>query len=130
MLPVFFVLTKDLRRVPPLLIWSIAALLEMAHFSTGWTMPDEFAARFVYFYSGYLFATQVFALSDRARAKPVLALAGLAIWALVNAALVHDGCSEWPVISLALGFAGAVAIIVMGTLLAKMQWLSFLRFCG
>ncbi|MDB5564240.1 MAG: acyltransferase [Tardiphaga sp.] len=130
MLPVFFVLTKALRRVPPLLIWSIAALLEMAHVSTGWTMPDEFAARFVYFYSGYLFATQVFALSDRARAKPILALAGLAIWALVNAALVYDGCSEWPVISLALGFAGAVAIIVMGTLLAKMQWLSFLRFCG
>jgi uncharacterized membrane protein YcfT len=54
----------------------------------------------------------------------------LATWALVNAALVYDGCSEWPVISLALGFAGAVAIIVMGTLLAKMQWLSFLRFCG
>jgi uncharacterized membrane protein YcfT len=130
MLPVFFVLTKALRRVPPLLIWSIAALLEMAHVSTGWTMPDEFAARFVYFYSGYLFATQVFALSDRARAKPILALAGLAIWALVNAALVYDGCSEWPVISLALGFAGAGAIIVMGTLLAKMQWLSFLRFCG
>ncbi len=130
MLPVFFIVTKLARRVPPLLIWGIAAALEMAHISTGWTMIDEFCARFVYFYSGYLFATQVFALSDRARAKPVMALVGLAAWALVNAALVYDGCSEWPVISLMLGFAGAVAIIVMGTLLAKMQWLGFIRFFG
>ncbi|MET0878049.1 MAG: acyltransferase family protein [Tardiphaga sp.] len=130
MLPVFFVLTKAVRRVPAWLVWSLAALLEMTHLSTGWTLPDEFAARYVYFYSGYLFATQIFALSDRARAKPALALAGLAAWALLNAALVWDGCSEWPVISLLLGFAGAVAIIVMGTLLAKMQWLTFLRFCG
>ena len=130
MLPIFFVLTKAVRRVPPWLVWGAAALLEMTHLSTGWTLPDEFCARFVYFYSGYLFATRIFALSDRARAKPALALAGLCAWALLNAALVWDGCSEWPVISLFLGMAGAIAIIVMGTLLAKMQWLSFLRFCG
>jgi uncharacterized membrane protein YcfT len=130
LLPVFFVLTKALRRAPAWLVWSTAALLEMAHIATGWTMIDEFAARFVYFYSGYLFATRVFALSDRARLRPARALAGLTIWALVDAALVYDGCSEWPVISLMLGFSGAMAIIVMGTLLAKMQWLGFLRFCG
>ncbi|MBC7583576.1 acyltransferase family protein [Tardiphaga sp. vice154] len=130
MLPVFFMLTKALRRVPPWLVWGVAALLETAHIVTGWTMIDEFCSRFVYFYSGYLFATQVFALSDRARAKPVQALAGLVAWALVNGALVHAGISGWPVVSLALGFAGAVAIIVAGTLLAKMQWLQLLRFCG
>ena len=132
MLPVFFVLTKAVRMagVPPWLVWGIAALLEMAHVATGWTMIDEFCARFVYFYSGALFAAQVFALSDRARARPVLALLGLAGWALGNAVMVHGGCSEWPVISLALGFAGAIAIIVTGTLLTKMQWLGFLRMFG
>ena len=36
----------------------------------------------------------------------------------------------WPIVSLLLGFAGACAIIVAGTLLARMQWLNFLRFCG
>ena len=40
------------------------------------------------------------------------------------------GFGEWPLVSLALGFAGAGAIIVMGTLLARMQWLNFLRYCG
>jgi uncharacterized membrane protein YcfT len=130
LLPIFFVVTKAARRLPAPAIWAVAALLEMLHVSTGWTVIDEFAARFVYFYSGYLFASRVFALSDRARARPVWALAGLAAWALINAAIVYDGCSEWPVISLALGFAGAGAIIVMGTLLARAQWLNFLRYCG
>ena len=130
LLPVFFVVTKLTHRMPPLLIWGVAALLEMAHIATGWTVIDEFAARFVYFYSGYWFAGYVFALSDRARARPALAVAGLALWALVNGGLVESGFSEWPLISLALGLAGAGAIIVTGTLLARMQWLNFLRFCG
>jgi uncharacterized membrane protein YcfT len=130
LLPVFFVVTKATRQMPPLAIWFVAAALEMAHIVTGWTVIDEFGARFVYFYSGYLFAGHVFALSDRARARPALALAGLALWALVNGGLVKSGFSEWPLISLMLGLAGACAIVTMGTLLARAHRLNFLRFCG
>ena len=130
LLPVFFVITKATRRLPPILIWSAAALLEMAHFSTGWTAIDEFGARFVYFYTGYLFADRVFALSNAARARLPLALVALALWALINESLVQFGVSEWPLISLSLGLAGACAIVTIGTLLAQMQWLKFLRFCG
>jgi uncharacterized membrane protein YcfT len=130
LLPVFFVVTKAMNRMPPLPIWGIAALLEMARVATGWTVIDEFCARFVYFYSGYLLADYVFALSDRARARPGLALGGLALWALVNGGLVKFGLSEWPLISLALGLAGAGAIITAGTLLARAHWLTFLGFFG
>jgi uncharacterized membrane protein YcfT len=130
LLPVFFVVTKVFRRAPPFVIWSLAAALEMLHVATGWTVIDEFCARFVYFYSGYLLATYVFALSDRARTRPALALAGLALWTLVNGGLVYFGYSEWPGISLALGLAGACAIVVIGTLLAQARWLEFLRYCG
>jgi uncharacterized membrane protein YcfT len=130
LLPIFFVVIKLTRSLPVILVWSIAALLEGAHVATGWTVIDEFAARFVYIYSGYLFADTVFALSDRARAHPALALGGLALWAIVNGGLVAIGVSEWPVISLALGLCGAFAIITTGTLLARMHWLNFLRFCG
>jgi uncharacterized membrane protein YcfT len=130
LLPIFFVVIKATRRMPPLVIWGLAALLEMAHVATGWTAIDEFAARFVYIYSGYIFANIVFALSDRARARPDLALAGLALWALVNGGLVALGVSEWPLISIALGLAGACAIVTLGTLLARAHWLTFLRFCG
>jgi uncharacterized membrane protein YcfT len=130
LLPVFFVVTKATRRLPPLLIWVIAALLEISHTSTGWTAIDEFGARFVYFYTGYWFAKGVFALSDRARTQPRLALAALALWALVNESLVQRGVSEWPLISLSLGLAGACAVITIATLLARRHWLDFLRFCG
>jgi len=130
LLPVFFVVTKATRQLPPLLIWSLAAALEMSHVATTWTVIDEFCARFVYFYSGYLFADYVFALSDRARARPLPALAALLIWGLLNAALVRFGFSEWPLISLALGLAGACAVITVGTLLARAHWLESLRFCG
>jgi uncharacterized membrane protein YcfT len=130
LLPVFFVVTKATRKLPPLAIWSVLALLETAHVATGWTVIDEFCARFVYFYSGYLFADYVFALSDRARARPALALAGLAVWALLDGSLVYAGFSEWPLISLMLGLAGACAIVTTGTLLARAHWLNFLRFCG
>jgi uncharacterized membrane protein YcfT len=130
LLPVFFVVTKATRKMPPLLIWGILALLESAHFATGWTVIDEFCARFVYFYSGYLFADYVFALSDRARTRPSLALAGSAAWALINGGLVASGYSEWPLVSLLLGLSGACAIVTTGTLLARAHWLDFLRFCG
>jgi uncharacterized membrane protein YcfT len=130
LLPIFFVVIKATRRMPPLMIWVAAALMEMAHVATGWTAIDEFGARFVYIYSGYIFANYVFALSDRARARPDLALAGLALWALVNGGLVALGVSEWPLISIALGLAGAGAIVTLGTLLARAHWLTFLRFCG
>jgi uncharacterized membrane protein YcfT len=130
LLPIFFVVIKAVRNMPPPLIWGAAALLESAHVATGWTAIDEFCARFVYVYSGYLFADYVFALSNRARAKPALALAGLALWALVNGGLVALGLSEWPLISLALGLVGACAIVTLGTLLAQAHWLNFLRYCG
>ena len=130
LLPIFFVVIKLTRRIVPPLIWGIAALLEAAHVGTGWTVIDEFCARFVYIYSGYLFADYVFALSDRARTHPALALGALALWAIVNGGVVALGASEWPIVSLALGLAGACAIVTIGTLLARMTWLTALRFCG
>jgi uncharacterized membrane protein YcfT len=130
LLPIFFVVIKLTRNAPPLVIWTIAALLETARVATGWTVIDEFCARFVYIYSGYLFADYVFALSDRARSYPTQALAALAIWALVEASLVALGWSELRVVSLLLGLAGACAVITTGTLLARGGWLDFIRFCG
>src|SRR5579872_6768305 len=130
LLPVFFVVTKATRVLPAPLIWGCAALLEMAHIATGWTVIDEFAARFVYFYSGYWLASHIFALSDHAREQPFLALAALAFWEVLNESLVSAGLSEWPAISLALGLAGACAIVTIGTLLARARWLGFVRFCG
>ncbi len=130
LLPIFFVVTKATRRWPPALLWVIAAILEALHVATGWTAIDEFCARFVYFYSGYLLASDVFALAAGARQRSGLMLGILAVWALVNGGAVYAGVATWPVISLALGFAGAGAVIAFGALLARMRWLDWLRYCG
>jgi len=130
MLPVFFVVIKLTKRVPPLVVWLIAAVLEAAAIHTGWTVIDEFCARFVYIYTGYVAAGTVFGLARGAQAQPGLAIAALVAWALLNGVVVFNGYSHLPGVSLALGLAGAGAVIVVGALLAKMNWLDWLRYCG
>ena len=130
LLPIFFVVTKLTRNMPPLVIWLVLAALEMTHLNTGWTVPDEFCARFVYFFTGYWMASRVFAFAAAVQAQPRLALMTLAVWAFIEGALVHLGVSTLPVVSLALGLAGACAVIAVGALLARMNWLEALRYCG
>ena len=130
LLPIFFVVVKLTRRVPPVAIWAAAAVLEIAHVQTGWTIIDEFAARFVYFYTGYVLATQLFALASAVQARPGRALAGLAAWALVEAAFVFTGYSELPFISLALGLIGAAAVVSVSALLSLSDLFAPLRYCG
>src|SRR5262245_47944824 len=132
LLPIFFVVTKLSRslRIPPLAIWLIAAALEIAPIHTGWTVIDEFAARFVYFYTGYVLAPYIFALASRAQAAPLLALAGLAIWGVINGTLVFGGIADAPYVSLVLGLAGAAAVVALSALIAKSDVFAPLRYCG
>src|SRR5687768_12665952 len=53
LLAVFSVATKLLRGVPPPLLIGAAAILQIVPIDTGWTVVDEFCARFVYFLAGY-----------------------------------------------------------------------------
>jgi hypothetical protein len=130
MLPIFFVVTKLTRGIYPPVIWGVAAALEIMHVSTDWTIIDEFAARFVYFYSGYILASYIFALADHTREKPGQMILGLAAWSVAHGILVFAGLGDAPVMSILLGFAGACAVIVTGTLLARMQRLQWLRYLG
>jgi uncharacterized membrane protein YcfT len=130
LLPIFFVTVKATRDLPWLAIWLVGAALEIAHVDTGWTVIDEFARRFVYFYTGYVFAPHIFALVARVQGKPRPALAGLAVWALINGALVLAGYADRPFVSLALGFVGAGAVIVVAALMAQSDMFRPLRYCG
>ena len=130
MLPIFFVLVKLTRWIPASVIWSIAAALEIAHIESGWMVIDEFCARFVYFYTGYICAQQVFAYTAAAQSKPRLALGLLAAWAVLNGVMVHTGYAPLPVISLALGLIGAAVVATVGALMAMHDVFRPLRYCG
>jgi uncharacterized membrane protein YcfT len=130
LLPIFFVVVKAARGMPPLAIWLIAASLEILHAQTGWTAIDEFAARFVYFYTGYLLAAHVFTLAAAVQRKPLIAFAGLIVWGLVENLFVVRGWSELPLASLGLGLIGACAVVSVSALLAMSDLFRPLRYCG
>jgi uncharacterized membrane protein YcfT len=130
LLPIFFVVTKLTQRVPAVAILIVGAALEMTKIESGWTVIDEFAARFVYFYAGYLFANSIFGFARGVQTHAAVALVALAAWALVNGAATHAGIASWPVMSMLFGLAGCAAVIAISALLAKARWLDAIRFCG
>jgi len=130
LLPIFFVVTKLTLRVPPLVIFVLAAALEIAHIQTGWTVIDEFASRFVYFYTGYLLATRIFQIAAAVQARPMIAALGLVVWALFNGFHVMLGLDGKPFISLTLGLAGAAAVVSVSALMAKSDVFAGLRYLG
>jgi uncharacterized membrane protein YcfT len=108
----------------------VAAALEIAHISTGWTVIDEFAARFVYFYAGYILAARIFAIARTVQTRPWLAAAGLGAWAVLNGLPVALGLDGKPFISLTLGLIGAVAVVAVSALMAKSHAFAALRYLG
>jgi uncharacterized membrane protein YcfT len=130
LLPVFFVVTKLTRGVPVLVVWTALAALEIAHVETGWTVIDEFCARFVYFYTGYILSTRIFQIASFVQARPIIAAAGLEAWSIFNGAYVTLGIDGKPFVSLTLGLMGAVAVVSISALLAKADWFAPLRWLG
>src|SRR5262249_9791731 len=118
------------RGVPQLVIWSILAALEIAHIETGWTVIDEFANRFVYFYTGYILAGRIFQIAAAAQSRPWIAAAVLFAWAAFNGFYVVAGIDGKPFVSLTLGLIGAAAVVTVSSLMAKSDVFSALRYLG
>ncbi|MCJ2090438.1 acyltransferase family protein [Methylobacterium sp. E-005] len=127
LLAVFSVVTKALRRVPGVVLLAAAALLQIADIRSDSTLIEEFCARYVFFVAGYLFAARIFPLADMARRHVGPALGGLALWAVLEGWLAltpagntaHPTLASLPLVSLALGAAGALAIVVAAALIGR-----------
>ncbi|WP_331289111.1 MULTISPECIES: acyltransferase family protein [Methylobacteriaceae] len=141
LLAVFSVVTKLLhRRVPGLVLLAAAALLQILPTSNWPYLLDEFCERYVYFLGGYLFAEWIFRFADRVRGAVVPALAGLALWALLEAVFVFTPTgieavptlARLPVVSLGLGTVGALAIVAFAALMTRAGGpvAAALRACG
>ena len=131
LLPIFFIAAKLLRGAPVWIVLIGAAALEIAPIHTGWTVIDEFAARFFYFCIGWYAAPYIFAFAKVAASRARGAIAALVLWAVLNAVAVFWlGISALPVVSLALGLIGCFAVIAMASLLARFGIAGFIRYCG
>ena len=134
MLAVFYIVTRLVRRVPAWLVFVVAAGLQVAFASgaivTGWSVADRFFDRYVYFFTGYAAAAWVFAWARQVAAVPRLAVAGLIVWAAVNGWFTARGIDQAPGLGLLLGFAGAAAVVTVGSLLAERSWARGLAYIG
>ncbi|MET0277803.1 MAG: acyltransferase family protein [Pseudorhodoplanes sp.] len=130
MLPVFFLVTRLTRNVPPALMLLIGAALEIAPIDTQWTLIDEFAGRFVYFYAGYVFSAFILGAARQVETRMFPALAALACWFALNLWLVKIGLDGAPFVSLFLGFIGAAAVVMISVMLAQAHLFEPIRYCG
>ena len=133
LLPIFFVVIKLTRSVP---VDSGLARSpprsRCAHVMTGWTVIDEFCCA-IRLHSTPAISLQITSSHwriARGRIRPWRS-ADLQHGRIVNGGLVALGYSEWPMISLMLGLAGACAIITIGhAARADAIGSTSLRYCG
>jgi uncharacterized membrane protein YcfT len=120
----------------------LAAALQMTAYVSPSYIVTQFCAYFVFFYLGYAAAPLVFRLVALAERHRRAAVAGLVVWALAEGLLVFSpgyalhpmdmqmGLAAWPPLHLALAVIGALALCVMGALLAELPWMDWLRWLG
>lgn len=134
MLAIFYMVTRLLRKMPVLLVFIAAALLQTAFrldfIATDWGIANRFFDRYVYFFAGYAAAPWIFSFAQWVTRRKLLALSTMLLWALVNAWFTYNGSDETAGLSLVLGFAGAAAIVTTGSLLAERGWAEWLRYTG
>jgi uncharacterized membrane protein YcfT len=130
LLPAFFLTVRVLRSLPPALVLLLAVGLKLAEFNTGWKLIDRYTMYFIYFYAGYVFAPQIFALAAWAQDHRRQACALLAGWFAAHLLIVLKGWAYLPGMPLALGFAGATAVLIASSLLCGIAWMHWLRYLG
>ena len=131
LLAIFFVATKLLRSVPAPIVLAGAALLHVLAPHTGWLVIDEFADRFVFFYTGFAAAPLVLALAARIWGYPtLLLLPALVSWAWLNWLAVDSGIALTAWSDLPFAYAGVVAVVAFSVLLARSGWGIALTYCG
>jgi uncharacterized membrane protein YcfT len=131
LLAVFFVATKLIRGVAPWLVFAGAAALHMLAPQTGLTLLDEFASRFVFFYTGYALAPVVFRFASDIASRPQALVAGaLLVWAAAETAAVYSGVANMPVLELVVSYIGIGAVVVLSVVLTGTASGRVLGYCG
>lgn len=112
-LAVFFAFMRFTRDVRPAIVMMFALALYFMNLNTGWTMPDEFAHRFIFFAAGVYGAPYVFNAAQWAIDNPKRAtLTGLLLLVAV-AECVFTGKTDLRPVELFTGFIGAAGTIML-----------------
>jgi uncharacterized membrane protein YcfT len=138
-LPLFFVATKLLRRMPAWALLGLGVVLTIVPMHTGWDAFDDYAAHyFIFFLAGYLLAPLAHGIAAWAREHVWTALGVIVFWGLLNGALAFtaSGVAQFetlaslPLISIVIGLMGAFAIVAVAALMAKFEIAKIVRTAG
>jgi uncharacterized membrane protein YcfT len=131
LLTVFFLVARAVWRWRHAAL-AVSALLALAPLNTGWMVPDQLTAYFVFFLAGAVLSDGIRAAADRAAAHRGRAFALWSGWfalsALATPFLGHEIQTAAPGVHLLLGIAGVLGILLGSVLLAgRLPWLDY---CG
>lgn len=129
-LPLFFIAARLTKSWPMTVVMAIAIAIKLADLNTGWKMIDRFGLYFVFFYSGYIFSPYLFRIADWARTHVRETLAILAAWSIANLILVTFRINWIPVGHLVMGHAGALAVLLLAVVFARMHSMRWLAYLG
>jgi len=134
MLAVFYVATRLLRRAPQWAVLLGAAGLQIAH-QGGWVdtpayIANRFMDYFVYFFAGYALHRLVFDFAEGVRANRFASIGALGAWFVANLMMTSGGLTHLPVLGLATGVIGALAVAATASLVSDTRLAAPLRYCG
>jgi uncharacterized membrane protein YcfT len=140
-LPLFFIVTKLFRQlgIPNWALWLGAAALQTFPPHTGWEALDDYGSHyFVFFLTGYMLAPKVFQLAAWARENVSTAVIALCCWFVFDAVIAFepagvagiDKIADIPVLRIAFGLIGAIAVVTVAALLSRLDAARFVRYAG
>ena len=135
-LPIFFLVTRAVRRLPAAAVTIAALILQMLPIHTGVVVIDEFASYYVWFFIGYAYSEHIFRLADlmKTRLPASLAFSVIALGAIRFFTEWTPGggtaASMLPGVSFALGLAGAAALIAICAALDRYRMARAVHWCG
>lgn len=131
LLTVYFVVAKLLHPLPKWLVLAAAAIMHMATPHTGVFIVDEFATRFVFFYSGYALAPTIFTFAARMQDMPrAMLAAALVVWAAANALAVVSGAAFAIGLDLVFSYIGIGAVVAFSALVLPSVAGRAFAYCG
>jgi uncharacterized membrane protein YcfT len=143
MLPILFVVMRLVKNLPAILILGVAISMHilaamvpeggeyaMGSMMTGWTPLDSFFLYFIYFACGHYFSARLFRVAQWVADNPGTSTSGLIVWAIVEEVAVKLGVPAIPGFTILFGFIGAVAIVALSVLAARVNRLGWLALCG
>jgi uncharacterized membrane protein YcfT len=129
-LSLYFVVTRLLRAMPMFVMLPVAFVMRVSEYHTGIYPIDWFGEFYVFFLCGYYFARHWFAIADWAADHRKVAWGVLPVWVVANQLMVASGATQNPVVLVATGMVGIVAVIVLASLISEARWAAPLRYLG